>query len=292
MCVCVCVIKKVKFELQHNNYVQSTGSIWRRPGCIPMGGGFPPNRQISTASGRFISTEASSETWASFALVILDLSTGKHSGGNVTLCQFRDNILMATSFLDHPTIGRSLRVLCPCDDMCRATCLSTSTVAMGYSLVMSAEGSATAYIQPSSLTPHWELKLGPPLVSPRSAHPKYLHGIFTGVLSNSQPWAKSHLAQLLSVAAWCQVAVLSGYSQRDTRRAMHSAIVRSYATSDHDYTRTVAYMHQVVLRVPQPRCCHLHQALQCVKRHGVWAHHSYASWRLPHHVSVDGAIAD
>ena len=73
---------------------------------------------------------------------------------------------------------------------------------------------------------------------------------------------------------------------------MHSAIVRSYATSDHDYTRTVAYMHQVVLRIPQPRCCHLHQALQWVKRHRVWAHHSYASWRLPHHVSVDGATGD
>ena len=51
-------------------------------------------------------------------------------------------------------------------------------------------------------------------------------------------------------------------------------------------------MHQVVLRVPQPRCCHLNQALQWVKRHGVWAHHSYASWRLPHHVSVDGATGE
>ena len=73
---------------------------------------------------------------------------------------------------------------------------------------------------------------------------------------------------------------------------MHSAIVRSYATSDHDYGRTFAYMHQVVLRVPQPHCCHLHQALQWVKRHRVWAHHSYASWRLPHHVSVDGTMRD
>ena len=34
---------------------------------------------------------------------------------------------------------------------------------------------------------------------------------------------------------------------------MHNAIVRSYATSDHDYTRTVAYMHQVVLsKFPTP----------------------------------------
>ena len=121
---------------------------------------------------------------------------------------------MATSFLDHPTIGIvkqvlsslqsawNLRVLCPCDDKCQVTCLSTSAVAMGYSLVLSTEGSATAYIQPSSLSPKWELKLGPPLISPRCAHPNYLHGIFTGVLSNSQPRAKSHLAQLLSVAVW------------------------------------------------------------------------------------------
>ena len=213
--------------------------------------------------------------------------------GDVTLCQFRDNLLMATSFPNHPTVGIvqrvltilqlawGLRVLCPCDDTCRVTCLSTSAVAMGYFLVVSTEGCASTYIQPSSLTPQWDLKLGPPLVSPRSAHPRYLHGIFTGLLSNSQPWAKSHLAQLLTVAAWCQVVVLCGYTQRDTKRAMHSAIVHSYATLDHDYTRTVAYMHQVVLRVPQPRCCNLHRALQWVKRHGIWAHHSYASWRLP-----------
>ena len=168
-------------------------------------------------------------------------------------------------------------MLCPCDDTCRAKCLSTSVVAMGYCLVLSAEGCASAHIQPSSLTPQWDLKLGPPLVSPRSAHPKYLHGIFTGVLSNSRPWAKSHLAQLLSVAAWCQVAVLCGYTQRDTRRAMHSAIVRSYATSDHDFMRTVAYMHQVVLRVPQPCCCHLHQALQWVKHHGIASPTTYPS---------------
>ena len=83
---------------------------------------------------------------------------------------------MATSFLDHPTIGIvkqvlsilqsawNLRVLCPCDDKCHATCLSTSAVAMGYSLVLSTKGSATAYIQPSSLSPQWELKLGPPLI--------------------------------------------------------------------------------------------------------------------------------
>ena len=34
------LVKKVKFKLQHNSYVQSAGSIRRRKGCIPMGGSF------------------------------------------------------------------------------------------------------------------------------------------------------------------------------------------------------------------------------------------------------------
>ena len=247
------LIKKVKFELRHNNYVQSTGSIrgiyiWRRTGCIPMGGSFSAQSADLHCQWQVYKHRGKFRDLGQLRISDSGFVYWEAQWGNVTLCQFRDNILMATSFLDHPTIGIvkrvltilqsawSLRVLCPCDDTCRATCLSTSAVAMGYCLVLSTEGSATAYIQPSSLTPQWDLKLGPPWVSPHTAHPKYLHGIFTGVLSNSQPWAKSHLAQLLSVAAWCQVAVLSGYSQRDTRHAMHSAIVCSYATSDHDYT--------------------------------------------------------
>ena len=208
---------------------------------------------------------------------------------------------MATLFLDHPTIGIvkrvlsilwNLRVLCPCDDICRATCLNTSRVAMGYSLVLSTEGLATAYIQPSSLTPQYELKLGHCRFPLAVRIPNTSMEFSLECSQTHNPGLKVTWHKLLSVAAWCQVAVLNGYLQRDTRRAMHSAIVRSYATSDHDYTRKVAYVHQIVLRVPQPRCCHLHQALQWVKGHGVWAHQSYTSWRLTHHVSVDGATGD
>ena len=59
VCVCVCVDRvgrgnsskfwyiehqnltaKIEFELKHNNYVQAAGNVWKRPGCIPMGGSF------------------------------------------------------------------------------------------------------------------------------------------------------------------------------------------------------------------------------------------------------------
>ena len=56
-----------------------------------------------------------------------------------------------------------LRVLYPCKDNCDATCLSTSAPPIGYALVLSTEGAATMYIQLSSLTSQWDLKLGPPL---------------------------------------------------------------------------------------------------------------------------------
>ena len=31
---------KIEFELKHNNYVQAAGNVWKRPGCISMGGSF------------------------------------------------------------------------------------------------------------------------------------------------------------------------------------------------------------------------------------------------------------
>ena len=68
-------------------------------------------------------------------------------------------------------------MLCPCEDNYDATCLSTSALAMGYSLELSTEGATAAYIRiPPSLPSQWDIKLGPPVMS-CSAPSKYLHNI-------------------------------------------------------------------------------------------------------------------
>ena len=224
--------------------------------------------------------------------------------GALTLCQFRDNILLATSFPDSPSIRVvqrvcdilqrcwSLRVLCPCDDQCTHRCLQRSTVAMGFCMVCGENDTHTAYAHPSSLDSTWALKLGPPLMTPCMSAPKYLQTIFTGVLSNSRQWCRTPLAQLITIAAWVQVARLSGYQPRAICKAMHAAIVRGLDTSQHEPMFAIRFLHQVIPHAPLPRCCALHHALAWVKRKAHWAGERYATWVLPATVAPAGVTGD
>ena len=59
-----------------------------------------------------------------------------------------------------------------------------------------------------------------------------------------------------------RVAVVCGYNRKHVARSMHvacSAIQRAYGDSIHDSTKTAAYVHQTVVLLPLPRCCHLQQ---------------------------------
>ena len=42
---------------------------------------------------------------------------------------------------------------------------------------------------------------------------------------------------------------------------MHSAIVRSLATADHDHTTAVSYLNQVIKHSLRPKCCHIHHPI-------------------------------
>ena len=294
----------IEFELVNNNYVVAGGDVWQRPGCIPMGGSFSPqsadlhcqwgvykHRHLFRRLGQLHIGDSGFAYWDT-------------PWGVLSLCQFRDNVLMATSFPDSPDIGivahiRSLlhtawnlRVLCPCDDNCTHTCLQSHMTAMGYTMVCSDTHPHTAFVHPSSLTDAWAIKLGPPLVSPSSAYPKYLSGIFTGVLSNAVVWCTTPLSIMLSVAAWCQVASLSDYTHRHIRRAMTSAIVRSTATSPHDATKVVAYLNHILPLIPMPKCCHITRAVKWVRRHCFWSGDRYATWRLPEGLCIQGVSGD
>ena len=296
--------KQINFELQNNNFVWAVGSVWQRTGCIPMGGSFSAqsadlhcqwgvyqHRNLFRGLGELRVTDSGFIYWDT-------------PWGALTLCQFRDNILLATSFPDSPSIRVvqrvcdilqrcwSLRVLCPCDDQCTHRCLQRSTVAMGFCMVCGENDTHTAYAHPSSLDSTWALKLGPPLMTPCMSAPKYLQTIFTGVLSNSRQWCRTPLAQLITIAAWVQVARLSGYQPRAICKAMHAAIVRGLDTSQHEPMFAIRFLHQVIPHAPLPRCCALHHALAWVKRKAHWAGERYATWVLPATVAPAGVTGD
>ena len=121
----------------------------------------------------------------------------------VDMVQFRDNILMATDAprrickrgrvsARYTPRGMGPPVVCDCITDTRLTCIGARCgpvcKAMGVVPIRSGTGSGMAFIETSSVTPEWTLKLRPPLLSPHSKYTGYLGAIFTGVLKNGLPF--------------------------------------------------------------------------------------------------------
>ena len=83
-------------------------------------------------------------------------------------------------------------------------------------------------------TARWDLRLGPTLLTPRDAYRGYLGSIFTGVLKNGAQWTCTWISEILSAAAWLQVALLCSYRCETAMRAMHKGIHRAFVHSPHD----------------------------------------------------------
>ena len=130
-----------------------------------------------------------------------------------------------------------------------------------------------------------------PLLSPASAYPAYLPGIMTGALSNARPWATTWAGELLSLSAWLQIALLSGYALPQVTRAAHSAVTRGLSTSPNDHTATTRYLYTVRHLLPMPHCCHLTLCAAWLRRHAHWAGDSYSSWHLDPSLSPDGTTS-
>ena len=109
---------------------------------------------------------------------------------------------------------------------CAGFNVTTSPQELGYCLVQGQWRECSCYMHPSALDSNWSLKLGPPLLSPSPTYPLYLPCLLTGVPSNGRKWCHSWAAELLSMAAWLQVPILSGFPHATVRRATHAAIVR------------------------------------------------------------------
>ena len=150
---------RIEFELKHNNYVQAAGNVWKRPGCSPMGGSFSAQSadlhcQWEVYQNRHLFRELGTLQITASGYVYWETEWGV-----LSLCQFTDNILLATSFPNSPrrAIVRQVcsilqtawkrRVLCPCDEVRTHNCLKDSASAMGYTLVMHKDHQHTAFIQ-------------------------------------------------------------------------------------------------------------------------------------------------
>ena len=294
----------ITFEMHCNNFIRAVGGLWCRHGCIPMGGSFSAqaadlhslwqvysNRHLLRRLGSLTVSEAGFPYWES-------------PQGITALCQFRDNILIATTYPDttsHPIVSTvcnllgeawNLDVLCECmsgpGDPCKHHCHSASTTALGFDMIRGKTGKGLAYLHPSALSSTWSLKSAPPLLSPASAYPAYLPGIMTGALSNARPWATTWAGELLSLSAWLQIALLSGYALPQVTRAAHSAVTRGLSTSPNDHTATTRYLYTVRHLLPMPHCCHLTLCAAWLRRHAHWAGDSYSSWHLDPSLSPDG----
>ena len=169
--------------------------------------------------------------------------------GRLSMCQFRDNIMVATdaSPAKRSTVVQMVRevlsdcwrleVDCECISKkisrCTGHCCQPVTKAVGVVMVLNSENGGTAFAEPVAPTSTWQLKLGAPLKSPRFVPKDYLPAIFTGVLKNSLGWAESWVSQILSAAVWLQVALLSGYSRIAAMRSMHRSLARAYNSTPH-----------------------------------------------------------
>ena len=73
--------------------------------------------------------------------------------------------------------------------------------------------------------------------------------------------------QLLTLAAWMQVAVLSAYDKRAVHRAAHSAVVRGLSTSIRNHNQPVRHLYTIGPHLPKLRCCIITCTLQWPRAH-------------------------
>ena len=97
-------------------------------------------------------------------------------------------------------------------------------------------------------------------------------------------WCHTWVGELLTVAAWMQVALLSGYTLRAVLRATHSAVVRGLSTGPQDCNQTVKFVYHMGPLLPFPRRCAIVRCLQWLKKNAIWRGTEYSSWSLPLHL--------
>ena len=102
------------------------------------------------------------------------------------------------------------------------------------------------------------------------------------------------IAEILSAAAWLQVALLCGYRREATMRSMHKkkGIHRAYVHSAHDTRATIKAVYSLRYHMPAPPWAVARKVQSWLKNHAYWQGHQYASWHLHKECVVQGVTGD
>ena len=147
------------------------------------------------------------------------------------------------------------------DTHCNGSYHKTHVTAMGFCMVRGPQGEGLAYPHPNAVTQACKLQQDPCLKTPKCQHAGYVPAILTGTLAASVPRCQTWGAQVLSIFACCQVAIMSG------ARWAHSAIQWASSMTPHASDDTAGYIHQQIQHFPRQRCCHVVAILKWLKKH-------------------------
>ena len=214
------------------------------------------------------------------------------TGNTLSLSQFRDNVMVAArgptakhtmkSVTDTLTEIWDLPVLCPCitDTVhtCTTECMTTSVTAMGITVHLHQAHPPLIYTQPSGLTNTWCLKYSVTMQSPWARDYKHVASIIVSAVLNVQPFLHSWLGVLISITAWCQILLLSGYPRSAVLRALHSAVPRIVSRTPWDVEATQAWTVHILYSLPSTRDTIFYRLRQWLQGHGLWSGAAYASW--------------
>ena len=129
----------LKFEMSKNTYVQANGKVWGRGHCIPMGGSFSAQSADLHSCWGLYQARRFLRSLGSLHFTSAGFPYWVNQQGCVSLCQFRDNVLIASNYGDNShtrlvhdmctALGEAwnLRVLCDCmadDTQCNRSCVS------------------------------------------------------------------------------------------------------------------------------------------------------------------------
>ena len=297
----------VYFSLMTDTFTQASGRVWDRQGAIPMGGPFSAQAadlrsiwgvkqriDLMRRLGRLHFTERGHPLWLT------------PTGNTLSLSQFRDNVMVAArgptakhtmkSVTDTLTEIWDLPVLCPCitDTVhtCTTECMTTSVTAMGITVHLHKAHPPLIYTQPSGLTNTWCLKYSVTLQSPWARDYKHVASIIVSAVLNVQPFLHSWLGVLISITAWCQISLLSGYPRSAVLRALHSAVPRIVSRTPWDVEATQAWTVHILYSLPSTRDTIFYRLRQWLQGHGLWSGAAYASWHVPHTGPCSETCAD
>ena len=181
----------VQHELSKSNACWAAGNVWVRTNCIPMGGPFSAQGADVHSLWQLYQHRHLLRSLGSLTVSLQGFPLWEGRWGRVAMCQFRDNILLATDcpVANHAALVEHIRhvlktawnveVECDCigprQKQCTGNCCAPVRKAVGVVMAVQPPGEGCAFVEPAALKPDWSLRMqAPPLLGvprvPRKHH--------------------------------------------------------------------------------------------------------------------------